>query len=213
MQCVSLIQNSGKKRSFLMNKKLLFIVWLLCLLTGCAEKMQMTVDRYQFDDLRDADGDGVINQRDICAGTPFDAKVDNDGCTFWSDIEDISWFPIAFKFDRSTLLEENKKDLDRAVEILNEDPQLKLVLIGDTSGEGPLKYNEALAQRRNQSVKVYLVDQGIQEQRIEMQTFDKATIFAEQLKERKRRTIAVFIDKHKAFDEAWHIYATEPETK
>lgn len=196
-----------------MSKLNLLSIALLVLLVGCAENANMKVDRYQFDDLRDSDQDGVINQRDICTETPLDAKVDNEGCTFWTDIEDISWFPIEFGFDRFRILKKNIKDLDRTVEILNEDLQLKLVLIGDTSGEGSLKYNEGLAQRRNQAVKDYLVEKGIPEIRIETQTFDKATIFAEQLKQRKRRTIAIFIDKHKAFDEAWHVYTTDPESK
>lgn len=32
-------------------------------------------------DLADQDRDGVINARDLCADTPIDASIDNDGCS------------------------------------------------------------------------------------------------------------------------------------
>ncbi|WP_166738766.1 OmpA family protein [Psychromonas algarum] len=196
-----------------MRKINLLTLTSLLLLAGCAENANMKVDRYQFDDLRDYDQDGIINQRDLCETTPPNVLVDNDGCAFWTDVKNISWFPIDFKFDSSELLEENMIDLIRAVATLKQNPDTKLVLIGDTSGEGSLEYNSALAERRNLSVRSYLISKGVEESRVEMETFNQPTSFTSHLKLRKRRTIAVFIDTDKVFDEAWNIYTSDPENK
>lgn len=208
-----LILSNGNKRSLTMNKINLLSLTLLLALAGCAETANMTVDRYQFNNLMDDDQDGIINQRDMCLITPLNTKVDNDGCAFWTEVDKISWFPVSFKFDQSSILKENIPQLDRAVEHLQNNSQTKLVLIGDTSGEGELKYNEALAARRNESVKAYLMRKGVQASRIEMQIFDQQTPFTAHLKVRKRRTIAIFIDKDKIYNEAWHIYTTDLENK
>lgn len=175
---------------------------------------RLTLQRLQFDDLRDADNDGVINQRDLCLDTPENTKVDNDGCAFWTEVEDISWFPIKFKFDSSMILDETRIELIKAIEILQQNPDVKLVLIGDTSSEGTLEYNAALAERRDKAVKGYITRNGnIDPERIETQTFNQQTPFTAHLKERKRRTIAVFIDKNKEFETQWNIYTTDSESQ
>lgn len=175
---------------------------------------RLTLPRLQYADLRDADNDGVINQRDLCLETPQQTKVDNDGCAFWTEVEDISWFPIKFKFDSSKILDETRIELIKAIEILQQNPDVKLVLIGDTSSEGTLAYNAALAERRDKAVKGYITRNGsIDPSRIETQTFNQQTPFTAHLKERKRRTIAVFIDKDKEFQTEWNIYTTDSEAE
>lgn len=195
-----------------MKKINLLALTLLLSLVGCAQNANMNVDRYQFDDLRDDDKDGVINQRDICTTTPEKTKVDNDGCAYWTELDNISWFPIDFNFDSAEILAIHEIDIIKAIETLQQNPLVKLVLIGDTSGEGSLTYNTALAKRRNKAVKDYLMEKGdIEESRIELEIFSEETAFTSHLKARKRRTIAVFIDKDKIFNEEWHIYTTDPE--
>lgn len=190
----------------------LLALTLMLSLVGCAQNANMNVDRYQFDDLRDDDKDGVINQRDICTTTPEKTKVDNDGCAYWTELDNISWFPIDFNFDSAEILAIHEIDIIKAITTLQQNPLVKLVLIGDTSGEGSLTYNTALAERRNKAVKDYLMQNGdIEESRIELEIFSEETAFTSHLKARKRRTIAVFIDKDKIFNEEWHIYTTDPE--
>jgi len=192
-----------------MNKIKLLYLALLLPLTACVETTNFQVDRYQMDDLRDDDNDGIINQRDLCTETPELVAIDNRGCAFWAPIDDISWFEIKFNFDRSALKKSELVALESALQRLLENKKTNLVLIGDTSGEGSLTYNEALAKRRNNSVKDYLVSGGIDESRIELQIFDQPTPFTAHLKERKRRTIAVFVDHKQALTKEWNIYTTE----
>ncbi|PKF61248.1 hypothetical protein CW745_11490 [Psychromonas sp. psych-6C06] len=188
--------------------KLLYLALLLPL-TACVETTHFQVDRYQFDDLRDDDGDGIINQRDICSETPELVAVDNRGCAYWAPFEDISWFEVKFAFDKSGIRESELPALQKALARLNESEDVSLILIGDTSGEGSLVYNEALAKRRNHTVKQYLVNRGIDEKRIELQIFDQPTPFTAHLKSRQRRTIAVFVDPKNVLTKEWNIYTTE----
>lgn len=194
-----------------MSKIKLCYLALLLPLTACVETTNFQVDRYQMDDLRDDDTDGIINQRDLCAETPELVAVDNRGCAFWAPIKEVSWFEVQFKFDRSFIRESELTVLNTAVQRLSENSKMNLVLIGDTSGEGSLIYNEALAKRRNNSVKDYLVSHGIDASRIELQIFDQPTPFTEHLKKRKRRTIAVFVDHKQVLTKEWNIYTTEEE--
>ena len=97
--------------------------------------------------------------------------------------------------------------------ILTDSKKTSLILIGDTSGEGTLTYNEALAERRNESVKDYLIKGGVEESRIKLQIFDQPSQFTAHLKKRKRRTIAVFVDYKQVLTKEWNIYTTEEEQR
>ena len=192
-----------------MSKTKLLYLALLLPLTACVETTNFQVDRYQMDDLRDDDNDGIINQRDLCIETPELVAVDNRGCAFWTAIDDISWFEIKFNFDRSAIRKSEIPALESALQKLIKNDDINLVLIGDTSGEGSLTYNRALAKRRNSSIKDYLVSRGLDESRVELQVFAQPTPFTSQLKQRKRRTIAVFIDRKHILTKEWNIYTTE----
>ena len=173
----------------------------------------MEIKRYQFADLRDNDNDGIINQRDLCNDTPKDLSIDNSGCATWKPIDEISWFPIHFKFDSSKLQASQHAALNEAVEKLSKNRKIKLILIGDTSGEGSLEYNEKLAVRRNLAVKNYLLSWGVEKERVEVQVFDEPTPFTQHLKSRKRRTIAVFIEKTNVYQKDWTIFTTDQESQ
>ena len=196
-----------------MNKIKIFYVAVLLpftlFLNGCAETPDFQVDRYQMDDLRDDDNDGIINQRDLCRETPELAIIDNQGCASWTPVEQITWFEVKFAFDSSEIRKSEFEALTRALKRLADDKKTKLVLIGDTSGEGTLAYNEALAERRNSSIKTYLVSRGVDAGRIEIQIFDQPTSFTAHLKKRHRRTIAVFINQKQILNKEWNIYTSE----
>lgn len=194
--------------------KLFYLALLLPLflsLSACVETTQFQVDRYQMDDLRDDDSDGIINQRDLCTETPELVAIDSHGCAFWEPVNNINWFAVEFEYDRSNIRDSELPVLKKAFVHLTENPKTKLVLIGDTSSEGSLAYNEALAKRRHNSVKDYLVSRGIDINRIEMQIFDQPTPFTQYIQSRQRRTIAVFMDQKQVLTKEWNIYTTEEE--
>jgi OOP family OmpA-OmpF porin len=74
-----------------------------------------------------------------------------------------------FDFDKSIVHDAGKKALDEEiVSKMKQYPQVEVVLVtGHTDRIGTEAYNQKLSQRRADAVKAYLVNQGIEDKRIE----------------------------------------------
>jgi OOP family OmpA-OmpF porin len=74
-----------------------------------------------------------------------------------------------FDFDKSVVRDSGKKTLDEEiVSKMKQYPQVEVVLVtGHTDRIGTEAYNQKLSQRRADAVKAYLVNQGIEDKRIE----------------------------------------------
>lgn len=68
---------------------------------------------------------------------------------------------INFKVDEAFIPEVNKAFLDRAAKIMTEVPDMNLMIIGYTDSQASDTYNLKLSRDRAESVKEYLVSQGI----------------------------------------------------
>ena len=73
---------------------------------------------------------------------------------------------IFFDFDKATLKDESKPELDRLSNFLTENTAIKISLAGHTDSTGPEAYNMGLSKRRAQSVASYLMKKGIPKERI-----------------------------------------------
>jgi outer membrane protein OmpA-like peptidoglycan-associated protein len=73
---------------------------------------------------------------------------------------------VFFDSDKSVLKDESLADLDRAVEFLQSNSGVKVRIEGHTDDVGDDNYNMQLSNRRAESVRAYLVEQGIDKQRI-----------------------------------------------
>jgi len=86
-----------------------------------------------------------------------------------------AFFPISlqaetlFGFDKSTIRAEGKKKLDdEIVGKMKAHPQVEMILVtGHADRIGGEAYNQKLSQRRADAVKTYLVEQGVEDKRIE----------------------------------------------
>jgi OOP family OmpA-OmpF porin len=121
----------------------------------------------------DNDGDGVADAKDKC---PTEAETwngyqDEDGCKdklpdavrkFTGVIEGIT-----FKKDSDQIQKKSFRLLDRAVGVMKEYVDVKIEISGHTSDEGEHDYNVDLSKRRAESVKTYLVGQGIATDRVQ----------------------------------------------
>ena len=74
---------------------------------------------------------------------------------------------INFDFDKSDIKPEFVPVLDEAVEILKENPDIKVIIEGHTDWTGTEKYNLGLSERRAASVCNYLVEKGISQNILE----------------------------------------------
>ncbi|MDO5769091.1 MAG: OmpA family protein [Psychrobacter sp.] len=68
---------------------------------------------------------------------------------------------INFDVDKALIPEVNKPLLDRAAQIINEVPDMKLMIIGHTDKTASSEYNMKLSQDRANAVKDYLVSKGV----------------------------------------------------
>ena len=81
---------------------------------------------------------------------------------------------IFYEFDKATLLPESKEALDGLIKILNENPNVTIELGSHCDRKGSVEYNIGLAQRRAQSVVDYLIEAGIDHERLTAQGYGKS---------------------------------------
>lgn len=67
---------------------------------------------------------------------------------------------VHFDLDKSTLTKEAQTILKRNIEVLKENPNMKIVIQGHTSAIATEEYNQALSERRAKSVEEFLVKEG-----------------------------------------------------
>jgi len=123
---------------------------------------------------RDTDGDGVMDCKDRCPSTNPGNKVDAVGCRIIFE-ETGGTFIIkgsSFVTGSSKLGKQAKISLtDAAIKINTILPSLppdyKIWVQGHTDSTGSVKLNERLSQARAESVKAYLITQGVPADRLE----------------------------------------------
>jgi outer membrane protein OmpA-like peptidoglycan-associated protein len=67
---------------------------------------------------------------------------------------------VHFDLDKSTLTKEAQTILKRNIQVLKENPNMKIVIQGHTSAIATEEYNQALSDRRAKSVEEFLVKEG-----------------------------------------------------
>ena len=68
---------------------------------------------------------------------------------------------VNFEVDKAVIPDANKALLDRAVKLMEQVPDMKLMIIGHTDKTADAAYNMKLSEERAQSMKDYLVAQGV----------------------------------------------------
>jgi OmpA-OmpF porin, OOP family len=108
--------------------------------------------------LADSDGDGVFDPSDRCPGTPRGVAVDQSGCPQQGEITLVG---VGFETNSATITAESRAVLDPVAANLKKYSQLQIELQGHTDSAGADQYNLSLSQRRADSVREYLVAQGV----------------------------------------------------
>ena len=73
---------------------------------------------------------------------------------------------VLFALDRSDLLPASSSDLNALLDVLVEHPEWNIQVIGHTDNQGTASYNLKLSKSRAEAVKSWLIQRGIQEDRI-----------------------------------------------
>lgn len=74
---------------------------------------------------------------------------------------------IFFDLNKYSLRDESQNELDRLIKMLNDNLKLKIEISGHTDTRGSASYNKKLSENRAKSVVDYLVDKGIDTERLE----------------------------------------------
>lgn len=75
---------------------------------------------------------------------------------------------INFEFDKAIIKPDSFHILDEAVQIMREHPEIEEVTIeGHTDSRGSDEYNQRLSERRAQALKMYLIQKGIEADRLQ----------------------------------------------
>jgi OOP family OmpA-OmpF porin len=106
----------------------------------------------------DTDEDGVLDRNDNCPNTTRGVQVDAVGC----EIKEAIDLPgVNFESNSDRLLPGAENVLRQAAESLRRNPTIKVEVAGHTDSDGAAEYNESLSARRAQTVRDYLVSQGV----------------------------------------------------
>jgi OOP family OmpA-OmpF porin len=111
----------------------------------------------------DSDGDGIYDCFDKCQGTPRGAPVDENGC--WALTN------VLFDLNKWFIKKEYLPVLDAIAEVMKNNPTLRMEIQGHTCNIWTEQYNLKLSGWRAESVKTYLLEQGVSPQQIEIKTF------------------------------------------
>jgi OOP family OmpA-OmpF porin len=100
----------------------------------------------------------VLDNIDKCPDTPPGVAVDAFGCTRKGS---ITLEGVTFEYNSARLTPDSQQVLNAVATDLRKYPRLKLELQGHTDDKGSDQYNLKLSQQRADSVRIYLMDQGV----------------------------------------------------
>lgn len=131
----------------------------------------------------DRDGDGIMDDRDECPGTPNGVTPDGRGCWVVPGLQ--------FAFDSAKIDPRYEDRLGEMVRVLDQNPSIKVRLDGWTDTMGAEAYNKALSLRRADAVRQYLTTQGIDATRVSAEGFGESSAYPNDTEEgraKNRRT-------------------------
>lgn len=106
----------------------------------------------------DTDADGVTDDKDRCPGTAPGVAVDEFGCPRKGS---ITLEGVTFELDSARLTADSRSVLDTTAADLKKYPRMRIELQGHTDSSGAAAYNMNLSEQRANSVRTYLVEQGV----------------------------------------------------
>ena len=114
----------------------------------------------------DSDKDGVADHQDMCSSTPLSTIVDKTGCPIpGQNIFSLSG--VNFAFDKAVLTDDAKDVLMAGVDAVRAlDSVIEVRVEGHTDSRGSAEYNAKLSQQRAEAVVAYLVEQGVNGDRL-----------------------------------------------
>jgi OOP family OmpA-OmpF porin len=124
----------------------------------------------------DNDKDGVPDHRDDCLFTKAGVRVDVKGC----EISDIISLPgVNFETGFDMLLPGTEYLLETAAATLKKYPEMHIEVAGHTDDVGNAAANAGLSERRARTVRHFLIEYGVEEERLTFKGYGEAEPIAD----------------------------------
>jgi peptidoglycan-associated lipoprotein len=81
--------------------------------------------------------------------------------------------PVHFDFDKYALRPEDREILSRNARVLKENPAVKIRIEGNCDERGTVEYNLALGEKRARTAMDYLINLGVEADRVSIITYGK----------------------------------------
>ncbi len=128
----------------------------------------------------DADGDGIMDGEDLCPNTP--GVVENRGCpkqdaaSPTNVTQQIGLLAASIYFDTNSdrIKSISFATIDKIINLMKKVPDVKFVIEGHTDNRNSDRYNLYLSQRRAASVRKYMIQQGIPNDRLESKGYGES---------------------------------------
>lgn len=122
----------------------------------------------------DNDGDGILDVDDKCPDEPetMNGYMDEDGCPdkkpeiIFEKKAPIILDGVTFASGSAELSNNTKNILEKVVRTLKDYPKMNLEINGYTDNTGSITFNMKISKQRAESVRNYLINQGIQADRL-----------------------------------------------
>ncbi|WP_028866013.1 OmpA family protein [Psychromonas aquimarina] len=165
-------------------------------------------------DLKDIEGDGVINARDECPDTFSGAQVNNSGCGAELVEKVRRKLLVNFATNSYIVAPEFFPEIEALADFMNNYPSTNVTIEGHTSIRGSRKLNMKLSQNRAQAIKDILVSKfAIDEDRVEAvgYGFDRLLLEGndDYIHARNRRIVAEISSEKSMKDMKWTIYSVD----
>ncbi|MDN4165641.1 OmpA family protein [Cytophagales bacterium LB-30] len=149
-----------------------------------------------------AQAEGFINASEQVDGTQAEAG-DTLQVSLWMEPIEVGTTVrlnnIFFDFNASTLRPESYPELDKVVDFLVNNPSISIEIGGHTDAQGSDEYNLNLSQGRADSVRDYLISEGISSTRITAQGYGESqpetTNDTEEGRQQNRRVVFKVLEK------------------
>lgn len=125
----------------------------------------------------DTDGDGYNDDVDTCPKLPETRNgfQDDDGCPdeLPKELEEFNGVieGIQFDFNKATIKKESEPTLDKAAGVLRKFSTIKVEVAGHTDNVGTPEFNQQLSEDRAEAVKQWLIDHGVDADRVSTKGF------------------------------------------
>ena len=144
----------------------------------------------------DTDGDGVLNERDQCPNTRAGASVDGRGCELKAEIR----LPdVRFETNSDRLRPGAERTLNDAADTLIRNPNLLTEVAGYTDSQGDASYNRGLSERRAKTVRDYLINRGVNANKLTWRGYGESNPIADngtaEGREQNRRVVLRILER------------------